>query len=82
MERVGVRRPPKCPITPATSTISGNGNVNAKMATNAAAAIAHSHALCRVRLPMRQAAKTTIAVMTGLMPGKMPAMAGTVPKAM
>ena len=51
------------------------------MATKAATAIPHSHALRSVREPMRQAACTTMAVTAGLMPYNTPATAGTWPKA-
>jgi hypothetical protein len=52
----------------AASTIAGNGTCNAKIATNAAAAIAHSHAFFSAREPMRHAACSTIATTAGLMP--------------
>ena len=64
----GAMRPPICPSTPAPRTIAGNGRSSAKIATNAAAAIAHSAALRRARDPIRHAAKRTIAVTAGLMP--------------
>ncbi len=61
-------RPPTNPTAPAAMTIAGNGTWNAKMATNAAAAIAHSAGRRSARVPMRHAAKSTIATTAGLMP--------------
>jgi len=61
-------RPPAQPMTAATSTMSGKGSCNAKMATNDAAAIAHSAPFFSAREPMRWAACTTMAVTAGLMP--------------
>ncbi|MNP67286.1 hypothetical protein D3C76_1631010 [compost metagenome] len=52
----------------ATSTISGNGTLRAKIATNEAPAMAHSQAFFRAREPIRWAAWRTIAVTAGLMP--------------
>ncbi len=68
------------PISAATATMAGNGTANAKIATKAAAAILHSHALRSAREPMRHAADTTMAVTAGLMPYSTPATAGTWPK--
>ena len=51
------------------------------MATKAAAAMPHNQALRRVRLPMRTAAETTMAVTAGLMPYRAAATAGTCPQA-
>jgi hypothetical protein len=48
--------------------IAGNGALNAKIATKAATAIAHSGALCSVRRPMRHAAWPTIAITAGFTP--------------
>ena len=56
------------PIKPAASTIKGKGTFSAKMATKAASAMPHSAAFFSARLPMRQAAATTMAVTAGLMP--------------
>ena len=56
------------PIKPATNTIKGKGSFSAKMATKAASAMPHSAAFFSARLPMRQAAATTMAVTAGLMP--------------
>ena len=67
-ELVGSERPPRKPTTPAASTISGNGRLTAKMATNAATATPQSQAFFSVREPMRYAADTTMAVTAGLIP--------------
>ena len=48
--------------------MNGNGTLNAKIATKAAAATAHSAAFFSAREPMRCAACSTIAVTAGLMP--------------
>ena len=48
--------------------MAGKGTSKAKMATKAAAAMAHSTPCLSAREPMRQAAKTTMAVTAGLMP--------------
>jgi hypothetical protein len=55
-------------MSPAISTISGNGSSSAKMATKAPTAMDHSHAFFSARDPTRQAACTTRAVTAGLMP--------------
>ena len=52
---------------------------NAKIATKAATAMAHSQAFFSAREPMRHAANTTIAVTAGLMPYSRPATAGSSP---
>src|SRR5437867_10954586 len=64
----GENLPPSAPITPAASTIAGNGTLNAKIALNAAAAMAHRGGDLSARDPIRHAACSTIAVTAGLMP--------------
>src|SRR3989344_4620712 len=76
----GAKRPPTNPVTPAPSTISGNGRPSAKMATKAAAAMPHNQPFLSTREPMRTAADTTMAVTAGLMPYSAPATAGTCPR--
>ena len=55
-------------MKPAPSTIAGNGTENANIATNAAAAMAHSVGRFSARVPIRHAACSTIATTAGLMP--------------
>jgi hypothetical protein len=55
-------------MTAAVTTINGNGTRNAKIATNAAAAINQSSGCLSAREPMRHAACSTIATTAGLMP--------------
>jgi hypothetical protein len=64
----GASLPPSAPSAPAASTIAGNGTAKAKIATNAAAAIAHKEGDLSARVPMRHAACSTMAVTAGLMP--------------
>ena len=64
----GSNRPPAMPSSAAPSTISGKGTASAKMATNAAAAIAHSAGCFSAREPIRHAACSTIATTAGLTP--------------
>ena len=64
----GANRPPTTPTSAAPATISGNGSPRAKIATKAAAAIAHNTRFFSARVPMRCAACSTIAVTAGLMP--------------
>jgi hypothetical protein len=52
----------------AVNTITGKGTFKAKIATNDAAAIAHSQLFFSAREPIRWAACTTIAVTAGLIP--------------
>ena len=66
-------------MIPAAITIAGKGVWNAKIATNAIAAIAQSDGCLSARVPIRQAACSTIATTAGLMPYRMPAIAGTSP---
>ncbi len=64
----GTHRPPSAPATPAASTMAGNGTANTLIATNAAAAIAHSSGCLSARPPMRHAACSTMATTAGLIP--------------
>ena len=48
--------------------MAGNGTAKALIATNAAAAIAHSSGCFSARRPMRHAACSTMATTAGLMP--------------
>jgi hypothetical protein len=59
----------------------GEGNFKAKMAMNEAAASAQSTLFFSARVPMRQAANTTMATTAGLMPLNTPCTKVTSPKA-
>ena len=61
--------------------MAGNDTANTKIATNDAAAIAHSAPFFKVRPPIRCAAWSTIAVTAGLIPANTPATTGRLPKA-
>jgi hypothetical protein len=64
----GRHRLPAYPSTPAATTIAGKGTLNARIETNAAAAMPQSAGFLSAREPMRYAAKMTMAVTAGLMP--------------
>jgi len=64
----GAMRPPRKPTAAATAMTSGKGASAAKSARNAATAIAHSHALCSARDPIRHAAARTTATTAGFTP--------------
>jgi len=68
VNRSGAIRPPRVPISAAPNTMNGNGSLKTKIATNEAAAIAHSTGFFSAREPMRWVACTTMAVTAGLMP--------------
>ncbi|MCY1557959.1 hypothetical protein D9M68_948540 [compost metagenome] len=55
-------------MRPAASTMAGNGVLNAKIATKAAAAMPHIQPFFSARVPMRCAACKTSAITAGLMP--------------
>ena len=68
-ERVRQDTAAATPIRAAVTTMTGNGTANAKIATNASAAIHRTAPGClSVRDPMRHAACSTIATTAGLMP--------------
>ena len=67
-ELLGRQASADIPINAAPKTISGNGTLNAKIAINEAAAIAHSQLFFNAREPILCAACTTMAVTAGLIP--------------
>jgi hypothetical protein len=75
-----VRAPTK-PITPAASTINGNGTARKKMPIKARPASSNIAWLLSARLPTRCTAWSTIASTAAFRPKKNAATAGTLPKA-
>jgi len=69
------------PITPAASTISGNGTPRKKIPINARAARAIIGRLLSARLPTRWTACNTIASTAALSPKNSAAIVGTLPNA-
>ena len=76
----GRQRAPSQPVTSAAPTTAGNGRSASARAKKAATASATSQRLCRVRVPMRQAACNTTAVTAGLSPQNTAATGPTWPK--
>ena len=68
--RSGPQRPPTNPITPADSDDQRKRQLEEKIATNAAAAIATITPFFSTRLPIRSTASTTTASTAGFRPKK------------
>ena len=73
--------PANQPTVPATSTISGNGTRNAKIATKAASARTRSVRCPSARRAIRASACSTIASTAAFRPKKMPVTISVGPKA-